>query len=71
MELLEKILFVILGALLPGIAYLLKRRIEKKPVSDALEKHQKLLSINKELAGQKISVEDLHLLEQALTDVTQ
>ncbi len=66
MELFEKVFLVVLGTLLSGIAYLLKRRVEKRPISDALEKHQKLLSINKELAGQKISVEDLHALEQSL-----
>ena len=63
---LEKILLVSLGAVLSGIAYLLKRRIEKKHTSDALERHQKLLTIRKELNEQKLTIEDLRLLESAL-----
>jgi uncharacterized protein YecT (DUF1311 family) len=63
---LEKILLVLLGAVLSGIAYLLKRRIEKKQTSDTLERHQKLLTIRKELSEQKLSMEDLRSLESAL-----
>ncbi len=63
---LEKILLVLLGAVLSGIAYLLKRRIEKKHASDSLERHQKLLTIRKELNEQKLTVEDLRSLESAL-----
>lgn len=63
---LEKLLLVLLGAVLSGIAYLLKRRIEKKHASDALERHHKLLTIRKELNEQKLTVEDLRLLESAL-----
>jgi uncharacterized protein YecT (DUF1311 family) len=66
MEILEKLLFVILGAALSGLAYLLKRRIEKKTEFDALDKHQKLLNIHKEMSDRKISVEDLRSLENAL-----
>jgi uncharacterized protein YecT (DUF1311 family) len=62
----EKILLVLLGAALSGIAYLLKRRIEKKHTYDALERHQKLLIIRKELDEQKVSIEDLRSLESAL-----
>jgi uncharacterized protein YecT (DUF1311 family) len=63
---LEKILLILLGAALSSVAYLLKRRIEKKQTSDALERHQKLLIIRKELNEQKVSVEDLQLLESIL-----
>jgi uncharacterized protein YecT (DUF1311 family) len=66
MEALEKLLFVVLGAVLSGLAYLLRRRIEKRPEFDALDKHQKLLNIHKEMSDRKISVEDLRLLEKAL-----
>lgn len=63
---LEKILLILLGAALSSVAYLLKRRIEKKQTSDALERHQKLLIIRKELNEQKASVEDSQLLESIL-----
>lgn len=62
----EKILLVALGSLLSALAYLLKRRIEKKPESDTLDRHLRLLSINKELAEQQISIEELQALENAL-----
>lgn len=62
----EKILLILLGAALSGIAYLMKRRIEKRHASDALERHQKLLTIRKELTEQKLTVDDLRLLESAL-----
>lgn len=63
---LEKIGFVLLGGLITGLGYLLKRRIERKPVFDTIEKHQKLLSLNKELSKQKVSLTDLKKLEDAL-----
>ncbi len=62
----EKILLVALGSLLSAFAYLLKRRIEKKPESDTLDRHQRLLFINKELREQKISIDELHALENKL-----
>jgi uncharacterized protein YecT (DUF1311 family) len=65
-EMVEKILLILLGAALSGIAYLIKRRIEKKHAFDELERHQKLLIIRKELNEQKLSVDDLRLLESAL-----
>lgn len=66
MELLEKFGLLLLGALIPGVGYLIKRWIEKKPQLDSLEKSQKLLAINKELAAQNITVEDLNDLEMSL-----
>jgi len=62
----EKILFVALGSLLSALAYLIKRRIEKKHESDTLDRHLRLLSISKGLAEQQISIEALQALENAL-----
>jgi uncharacterized protein YecT (DUF1311 family) len=67
---LEKFLYASLGALVTAIlgalGYLAKRRLEKKPQFDALEKHSKLLAIKKQFSEQNISVEELHEFEQTL-----
>lgn len=65
-NILEKIGLVVLGGLLTGIGYLLKRRIERKPVFDTIEKHQKLLTLNKEMRDQKVSLSELRRLEEAI-----
>lgn len=62
----EKILLVFLGVVISSIGYFLKRYIEKKKSLETLERHQKLLTIKKELSEQKLTVEDLKLLESAL-----
>jgi uncharacterized protein YecT (DUF1311 family) len=62
----EKILLILLGIALSGIGYFVKRFIEKKQSAEVLERHQKLLTIRKELSEQKLSVEDLRNLEHAL-----
>jgi len=65
-NILEKIGLVILGGLLTGIGYLLKRHIEQKSAFDAIEKHQNLLMLNKELKEQKVSLSELRKLEEAI-----
>jgi len=65
-NILEKIGFAILGGLLTGIGYLLKRQIEQKSVFDAIEKHQNLLILNKGLKDQKVSLPELRKLEEAI-----
>jgi uncharacterized protein YecT (DUF1311 family) len=70
-ELAEKIALVVVGALLAGGGYLIKRRIEKKPVIDEIDRRQKLLALNKELAQQKISLQDLDRLEALLLRKTK
>lgn len=55
----QKIGFLFLGGLLAGLGYLLKRLIEKKTVVDAIDRYQKLLSLRKEMAEQKVSLVDL------------
>jgi len=62
----EKILLILLGVAISSIGYFLKRYVEKKQVSETLERHQKLLTIKKELSEQKLTVEDLKLLENSL-----
>ena len=63
----ESIALILVGVLISGIGYLIKRFIEKKPESETLEKHKKLLEINKQMTEQRVSVEDLRQLEAALT----
>ena len=63
----EKIGLIILGALLSGIAYLIKRWLEGKPENEALEKHKKILEIHKQMNEQGIDVDGLKELEGLLT----
>lgn len=63
----EKITLIIVGILISGLGYLIKRFVEKRPESEALEKHKKLLEINKQMTEQRVTVEDLRQLEAALT----
>lgn len=65
-NILEKIGFVLLGAVVTGVGYLLKRWIERRPVFDEIEKQHKLLSINKEMREQRVSLADLKKLEEAI-----
>jgi len=65
-NILEKIVFFILGGILTGIGYLLKRYIEQKSVFDEIEKHQKLLTLDKGLKDHKISLSELRKLEEAI-----
>jgi len=63
----ESVILILVGVLISGVGYLIKRFIEKKPESEVLEKHKKLLEINKQMTEQRVSIEDLRLLEAALT----
>jgi uncharacterized protein YecT (DUF1311 family) len=66
MDILEKIGFVLLGALVSGFAYLIKRKIESKPQIEALDKHKKILDIHKQMNDQGIDIEGLRILEAKL-----
>jgi len=68
---LEKIALVILGVLLSGIGYWIKRFVERKGDAETLERHKKLLEINKQMTEQQVTVEDLKRLESALTGKTE
>ncbi|TCS34302.1 uncharacterized protein DUF1311 [Reinekea marinisedimentorum] len=63
----EKIGFVILGALLSWLFYFIKRRVENKPDLEKLDKHKKLLDIHKQMNDQDISIDGLAELELLLT----
>ena len=63
----EKLGFVILGAVLSGIAYLIKRWIEGKPQVETLDKHKKILDIHKQMNEQGLDVAGLKNLEALLT----
>jgi uncharacterized protein YecT (DUF1311 family) len=65
-DLIEKLLFVFLGALLSGGAFLLKRLIEGRPTLEVIERHEKLLSLRERLKSSGTSLEDLGTLEAAL-----
>ncbi|VAW13949.1 hypothetical protein MNBD_BACTEROID05-1016 [hydrothermal vent metagenome] len=63
----EKLGFVILGVILSGIAYLIKRWVEGKPQVEALDKHKKILEIHKQMNEQGLDVDGLKDLEALLT----
>jgi uncharacterized protein YecT (DUF1311 family) len=63
----EKAGFIILGAVLSGIAYLIKRWIEGKPQVETLDKHKKILDIHKQMNDQGLDVAGLKNLEAILT----
>ena len=67
MDIWEKIGFTVLGVVLTGIGYLIKRKIENKPHQEALERHKTVLDIHKQMNEQGLSVDDLDNLEQILT----
>jgi len=50
----DSIALILIGVLISGIGYLIKRFIEKKSDSEALDKHKKLLEINKQMTEQRV-----------------
>lgn len=52
----EKLGFVLLGALTTGICYLIKRKIESKPELEILDKQQKVLDIHKKMSEQGLDI---------------
>tara|TARA_B100000315_G_C14498357_1_gene551124 strand:+ start:362 stop:547 length:186 start_codon:yes stop_codon:yes gene_type:complete len=48
MEITTKISFVILGVLISGLGYLIKRKIEKKSNIETLERRKNVLDIHKQ-----------------------
>jgi uncharacterized protein YecT (DUF1311 family) len=65
---LEKAILLVLGALVGALGYMLKRRLERKPMLEALDIQAKLLSINKEMRAQGLTPQDLSDLEKELTE---
>ena len=60
-----------IGALLSGVGYWVKRLVERKADTETLERHKKLLEINKQMTEQQVTLEDLKRLESALTGKTE
>lgn len=63
----EKIVLVLLGVLLSGVGYIVKRVLEKKPTREKLDVQAKLFSINKQMKEQGLTPDDLTKLELVLT----
>ncbi|MDP3607969.1 MAG: lysozyme inhibitor LprI family protein [Methylophilus sp.] len=70
MDLLVKIGLVLLGSLISVVAYFAIRLIEGKPQNETLERHKKLLEINKQLNEQGLDIEGLRNLETLLIGKT-
>lgn len=66
-EMTEKLGFVLLGALISGIAYLIKRKIESKSELEMLDKHQKVLDIHKKMSDQGLDIGGLNTFASMLT----
>ncbi|ELB2789356.1 DUF1311 domain-containing protein [Vibrio alginolyticus] len=67
-EMIEKLGFVLLGALMTGIGYLIKRKIESKPELETLDKHQKVLDIHKKMSEQGLDISGLNQFVSMLTE---
>jgi uncharacterized protein YecT (DUF1311 family) len=67
MDTMGNIGLVILGAVLSGVAYLIKRWIEGKPETETLDKHKRILDIHKQMNEQGLDVDGLKRLEDVLT----
>jgi len=68
MNTIEKIGLVLVGVIISGIGYLIKRKIENKPQLESLDKHKKLLDIHKQMGDQGIDVDGLKTLEIKLSE---
>lgn len=66
MVVLEKLGWIVLGGILPIIAYFAKRWIEGKPQNETLDKHKKLLDIHKQMNEQGLDIGGLRELENHL-----
>ena len=62
----EKVLFVLLGVLLSGLGFLIKRRVEGKPKQEALDIQKKVLEIHKQMNEQGLDIDSLKTFENNL-----
>jgi uncharacterized protein YecT (DUF1311 family) len=62
----EKVGLVLLGAAISACGYFLKRILEGRSQTDLLDRQRKLLEVNREMAQQGLSPEDMRKLEQIL-----
>ncbi|TOI28873.1 hypothetical protein CGI63_22500 [Vibrio parahaemolyticus] len=67
-EMIEKLGFVLLGSLMTGIGYLIKRKIESKPELEILDKHQKVLDIHRKMSEQGLDISGLNQFASMLTE---
>ena len=66
MDIVNKILFVIIGISISGIGYLIKRLIEKRSNVETLERRKNVLEIHKQMKDQGLEIPDLLKLESQL-----
>lgn len=57
-----------LGALISGAAYLIKRKLESKPELEMLDKHHKVLDIHKKMNEQSLDIAGLNAFATLLTE---
>jgi hypothetical protein len=56
----------LITAILGGIAYFIKRKVEQKPKLDALEVSERALRLLKELSTQNLSIEEFHARKEQI-----
>jgi hypothetical protein len=66
MEIVQTILTLAAGAAIASIGYLIKRRIEKTPSVEKLNRAQQVLDLHKQMKEQGLTLTDLYVLEKNL-----
>ncbi len=66
MDIINKLLFIIIGISITGIGYLIKRSIEKRSNAETLERRKKVLEIHKQMNEQGLDFSTLIKLESQL-----
>lgn len=62
----EKVIYLLLGAALTWAFYFIQRRAERRGTSEAIDRHQKLLSLKLGLEGANLDLDALRRFEQHL-----
>nr|AAX14947.1 ORF191 [Xanthomonas campestris pv. pelargonii] len=63
---LEKFLYAVFGALIAALGFLVRRRIEQRPMFEQIDKQQKLLDLKKNLEASGTTLDDLKVLEDTI-----
>ncbi|QDH68934.1 lysozyme inhibitor LprI family protein [Marilutibacter alkalisoli] len=62
----EKLVYLIVGALLTWAFYFIQRRVERRGTVDAIERHRKLLALQQDLKNAETSLDELRRFEHRL-----
>lgn len=62
----DKAIYLLLGAALTWVFYFIQRRVERRGTEEAIDRHQKLLSLKQGLEGANLNLDDLRRFEHRL-----